>query len=152
MSRRSQGPAPLEAAIPDEPERAFDDKKQVVVIDLKGLCEVPYDPDFSGTKSLRAFIFPRDKVTHVDGIPGQYVVLGEYSVELGLSIIHFHASFKRRPELLLNFVDHGTANNDCSGISVESLGLPLLKSHGKYEQFSNLRPIKDVVGFSTLQV
>ena len=90
QSRRR--PLELEAAIPDVPERAFDSKEQVVVIDLKGLSEVPFDP-------------------------------------------------------VLNFIDQGTASIEHTGIFVESLELPLLIGHGKYQKQSNIRPIDDVAGF-----
>lgn len=136
--------------IPTKPERLFDHTKQVVAIDLKALHELPFDPEASGTKSLRAFFFPMGNVTHVDNAPGKFVVNGVYGVENALSIVYFDDGKLQSPELLISFIDHGTANAAQTGISVESLPLPLLKAKGRYENMSVFRPIAEVVGFSSL--
>jgi hypothetical protein len=152
MSRRSAGPAPKEGVIPDFPERTFDIKKQVVVIDLKGLIEVPYDSMKFGIKSMRAFVFDIGGVTHVEGEHGKYVVAGDYSIELSFSIVYFTPETKRAPEFLLSFVDHGMADHSSHGISVETLHLPLLQSARRYQNQSNMTSMSYVAGFSTIQV
>ena len=121
------GPVVL-GGVPELPERFFDFKTQQVVLDLKAVHEFPFDPERAGTKSLRAFIFPRDRVTHVPGSPGKYVVDGDWSTETTLRLVYFAVGTQQKAELLLSFIDHGTADADSIGLSVESMPLPLLQS------------------------
>ena len=132
------------------PQRKFSAAESTVVIDLKGLHEVPFDTESSGTKSFRAIVFPKDRVSHVDSMVGHYVVHGEYRLETSLTIVYLHDGTLLLPNLLLSFIDHGLADSEQCGISVESLPLPLLKSGKKYQTHSVIRPIEDVAGFSDL--
>ena len=136
--------------IPVVPHLAFNAEESNVVIDLKGLHEIPFDTESNGTKSFRALIFPKDRVSHIDERVGNYVVHGDYEVVTGLSIVYFRDGTLLLPNLLLSFIDHGWADADQSGISVESLPLPLMKGSKRYEKYSVIRPIEDIAGFSSL--
>jgi len=147
--KTTDGEPVLLGGVPEKPERAFDASTHVAVLDLKGVFEFPFNPLQSGTKSFVVILFPRNKVVHA-GMSGCYVVDGGYSVERALGIAYFKDGSLQSPELILAFIDHGIADSSQTGISIESLPLPLLKGGKRYEQYSNCRPLESVVGFSSL--
>eukprot|EP00966_Prymnesium_polylepis_P178235 4127212-Prymnesium_polylepis.1 len=79
------------------------------------------------------------------------VVAGDWSKQEALCLVHFAPALKRDPELLINFIDYGFANISMTGISVESLSLPLQIRKSVYEDTPHLTKIKDVVGFSPIK-
>lgn len=148
MSRRASNRAsggPILGGIPELPERQYDHKTHVPVLDLKGVYSVPFNSEEEGVKSFSVLIFPRDHVTHVENSPGKYVSDGPWSQERCLSIVYFIEGTRRTPELLLGFIDHGIAQRDSVGFSVESLPLPLLKGGSKFECNSNLRSPTSII-------
>eukprot|EP00966_Prymnesium_polylepis_P053084 1228951-Prymnesium_polylepis.1 len=135
------------AAAPGVP---FDDATMDLVIDFRAACSLPFDPDNDGVHALRAVVFQKGKGIHHPHEPGKLVVAGKHSKQAALSIVHFAPSTKRQPELLLYFVDYGFANGAMSGISVETLGLPLLVRKSVYSDAAKLTRLRDVVGFTEI--
>ena len=141
MTRRGAHATVL-GGIPEEPERPYNHLTHVPVLDLKGIYSVPFDAEQEGIKSFRAIIFLRNHVTHIENSPGKYITDGEWSAETALNIVYFdEGTTHRTPELLLGFVDHGIADSNSVGFSVESLPLPLLKSGKQYEKKSSYRSL-----------
>ena len=133
-----------------KPTIPFDVSTTDLIIDFRAVCSLPFDPNTEGVKSLRAIKFGKGRAVHVPNQAGKLFVFGEWSSLQALTKVYFTPSTHREPELLLNFVDYGFANNEMSGISVETLLLPLLVSKGVYQNMTRLTRIEDVVGFSPI--
>ena len=131
-------------------EKPFDITKHDLVLDVRAMTELPFDPDASGVKSFRAFVFEKGKSMHAPGEAGKYIIAGEWFEQWALALVHFIPSTKREPELLLNFVDYGMLSQNNSGISVETLALPLKVAKNVYNDTPRLTMIADVAGFSTI--
>ncbi|KAL1496629.1 hypothetical protein AB1Y20_014233 [Prymnesium parvum] len=132
------------------PAVKFDATAQDIMIDFKACSELPFDPDTGGVKAFRAIVFTKGKGLHVPDKPGHVIVCGEWSKQEALCLVHFAPQTKRDPQLLLNFVDYGYANNSMSGVSVESLPLPLLVKKGTYQDSPQLTRVSDVAGFTPI--
>ena len=132
------------------PEFPFDAKKFDLVLDVRAMCYLPYDPDTQGMKSLRAIIFEKGRAVHAPNEPGKIYVCGDWRLMNALVKVHFVSSTHREPELLLAFVDLGFANSAMSGVSVETLALPLLIKKGVYQDAPRMTKIDDVAGFTTI--
>ena len=134
----------------EAPAFPFDASKQDVVIDFRAACAIPFDPDSDGVKSLRAIAFGKGKGVHAPKEAGKLYVCGEWKLLTSLQKVHFVSSTHRQPELLLAFVDYGFANSTMSGVSVETLALPLLIKNGVYQTATKVTRIEDVSGFSPI--
>ena len=154
MSGRGATPAPAAAARAAAAaaglDTPFDYEKQELVIDFRSVSELPFDPDTGGVKSFRAVIFDKGKGLHVPGQPGKLVVAGCYVKQVALCRVHFKPAYNREPELLLNFVDYGFANASMSGISVETLPLPLMIRKGVFQDKPMLVRAEHIAGFSRI--
>ena len=140
-----------EEPLPDcEITRRFDSSKNDLVLDLKTLSEIPFDPDGSGIKTFRAFVFEKGKAVHNPHEAGQYIVSGEWYEQWNLGLVFFKDSTKRKPEFLLNFVDYGMLSDTISGISVETLALPLKIRKNVYNDCPRLTVIEDIAGFAAI--
>ena len=135
---------------PDVPTQPHDPKTMVLVPDLRSLAFLPADPD-DALQTFRAIQLPRGKTLHVPNEPGCYVTLGPWEMIVALSKVHFAASTKRSPELLLSFADFTTlSDGKRKGIYAVTLALPLQKSHRVYEDSLLFTSIDDVIGFSEI--
>ena len=128
----------------------YDFEKNDMVLDVRTMSELPFDPDASGVKAFRAFVFEKGKSMHAPDAPGKYIVAGNWYEQWSLSLVHFKESTKRKPELLLNFVDYGMLSVAMTGLSVESLALPLKLAKNIYNDTPRLTSVKDVAGFSPI--
>ena len=128
----------------------FDATKNDMVLDFRTVSELPFDPDVSGVKAFRAFIFEKGKAVHAPNDPGKYIVAGEYIEQWSLCLVHFKPSTKRKPEFLLQFVDYAMLSPNLSGMSVESLSLPLKLKKNVYNDTPRLTQLGDVAGFSPI--
>ena len=128
----------------------FDSSKHDLVLDLKTLSEIPFDPDTSGIKTFKAFVFEKGKAVHYPQEAGKYIVSGEWREQWILCVVHFKEETKRKPEFLLNFVDYGMLSTTMSGVSVETLLMPLKKAKNVYQDTPRLTQIDDVAGFSPI--
>lgn len=140
-------PEPGEDAL--EPEVAYDDELHTLVVDLAGLCTIPFDAESSAIESLRALRFEKGKAIH-GPVSGEYAIAGSRTVLSTLMLVHFRPSTQRKPELLLSFADYGMAASAATGIFVCSLPLPLLKKKGTYENNARYTSTKDISGFSSI--
>ena len=111
----------------EEDVEPFCFEKQCLIIDFKSLCAsgIPFDPESNGVRALRAIVFKRGMGTFYPDDHSKLVIAGEYFVVSSLTLVHFDTATQREPELLLNFVDFGLLNSAVSGVSVETLALPL---------------------------
>ena len=134
------------------PQIPFSFEQSDVVLDFKSLCGLPWDPQQDGIHTFRALIFDKGKVMHVPDMPGRYVVDGNWDQQSSLQVVHFVESTRRLPELLLSFIDHGMACESQTGISVETLKLPLLIRKDTYETSARVAPMSDVAGFTRIAV
>ena len=132
------------------PSIPFDSSKMDLIIDFRAACSLPYDPDTDGVKALRAIIFGKGKAVHVPNESGKIFVCGEWRLVTSLMKVHYVASTHREPELLISFVDYGFASSTMSGVSVETLALPLLIKKNVYQDALRLTRIDDVAGFSPI--
>ena len=132
------------------PEYPFDSEKHDITVDFRSVAELPFDPEVSGVKTMRAIVFGKGKATHVPSRPGQLCVIGEWRSQTALCKVHFKEATQRKPEFLLGFVDYGFANSTMSGISVESLLTPLLIRKGIFQDEPRLTRVEDVAGFSSI--
>lgn len=136
-------------AEPEAPEFAFHDDQHTLVVDLGGLCAIPFDAEASAIESLRAFQFEKGKAMHGPHA-GTYAVAGMQKTLTTLMRVHFREATKRKSELLVSFADYGMASNAATGIYVCSLQLPLMKRKNVYENTIRYTRIADVVGFSSI--
>ena len=134
-----------------KPEIPFDVKTMDLIIDFRSVCSLPYDTDVEGTKALRAIKFGKGSGIHAPNETGKFIVCGEWTMLLALSKVYFVECTHRQPELLVGFVDYGFCNVAMSGISVETLALPLQIRKGVYQDAFRLTRIEDVAGFSTIK-
>ena len=141
------GDDPAETNQPDFP---FDPTTTVCVPDLRTMCNLPADVETDGVATFRALLLPKGKTVHVPDQPGCYVVAAEFRQQLALSKVHFAASTRREPELLLGFSAFGVLNPNASGTFAISLVLPLMRSRNIYEQTRRMTKISDVSGFSKI--
>ena len=139
-------------AVPPVPQKAvgFDPAKETLILDFKAACQLPFNPDNGGVKAFRAIIFQKGFGHHVPDEPAKLLLVGEYRRQYALELVHFDPSTARDPELLLAFVDYGLANSAMSGVSVETLPLPLHVSKKTYNTESRLTPITSVVAFEQI--
>ena len=139
---------------PDEdvaaPAIPFCASKMDLIIDFRSVCSLPHDPDVEGVKALRAITFGKGHGIHAPNAPGKIYVWGEWKTVNALSKVHFVSATHRDPELLLGFVDYGFANSSMSGVSVETLALPLLLSKGVYQNSIRVTRVEDVAGFTPI--
>lgn len=151
MKRASAGGKAAEA-VPPVPQKAvgFDPAKETLMLDFKAACQLPFNPDNGGVKAFRAIIFPKGFGHHVPDEPAKLLLVGEYRRQYALELVHFDPSTARDPELLLAFVDYGLANCAMSGVSVETLPLPLHIAKKTYNTESRLTPITSVVAFEQI--
>ena len=134
----------------EAPAYPFDAGKHDLVIDFRATCSIPFDPESDGVKSLRAIMFGKGKGIHAPSEAGKLYVVGDWKLLTSLLKVHFVSSTHRQPELLLAFVDYGFANSVMSGVSVETLSLPLLVKNGVYQTATKVTRIEDVSGFSPI--
>ena len=139
-------------AVPPVPQKAvgFDPSKETLILDFKAACQLPFNPDNGGVKAFRAIIFQKGFGHHVPDEPAKLLLAGAYRRQYALELVHFDRSTARDPELLLAFVDYGLANSAMSGVSVETLPLPLHVSKKTYNTESRLTPITSVVAFEQI--
>ena len=139
-------------SVPPVPQKAvgFDPSKETLILDFKAACQLPFNPDNGGVKAFRAIIFPKGFGHHVPDEPAKLLLVGEYRRQYALELVHFDPSTARDPELLLAFVDYGLANSAMSGVSVETLPLPLHIAKKNYNTESRLTPITSVVAFEPI--
>ena len=139
-------------AVPPVPQKAvsFDPAKETLMLDFKAACLLPFNPDNGGVKAFRAIIFPKGFAHHVPDEPAKLLLAGAYRRQYALELVHFDRSTARDPELLLAFVDYGLANSAMSGVSVETLPLPLHIRKQTYNTESRLTPITSVVAFEEI--
>ena len=151
MKRASAGGKAAEA-VPPVPQKAvgFDPAKETLMLDFKAACQLPFNPDNGGVKAFRAIIFPKGFGHQVPDEPAKLLLVGEYRRQYALELVHFDPSTARDPELLLAFVDYGLANCAMSGVSVETLPLPLHIAKKTYNTESRLTPITSVVAFEQI--
>ena len=130
---------------------AFDPETQEIILDLKGLCALPYDLELSAFHSFRGIIMPSGKFVHEPKKAGKYLVLGNFRSVTCFTLVHFKPSMERTSELLLSFVDHGLANaTSMHGVQVETVMLPLLVSAGVYSKALRMTSVQDIVAFETI--
>ena len=132
------------------PTIPFDATKMDLIIDFRSVCSLPHDPDTEGVKALRAITFGKGHGIHAPNAPGKIYVSGEWKTVNALCKTYFVSNTHRDPELLLGFVDYGFANNSMSGVSVETLALPLMLSKGVYQNSVRVTRIEDVAGFTPI--
>ena len=132
------------------PEVAFDPVAHDIVVDVAGLCSIPYDSEASACESLRAFRFDAGKAIHAPETAGTYAVAGGYETLHSLSLVHFRPATQRKPELCLSFADYAMASPNAKGIFVCSMQLPLLKRKNHYENIVRYTAVEDIVGFSSI--
>lgn len=131
------------------PEFPFDDEQHDLVLDLAGLCAIPFNSESTAIESLRALQFEKGKALHGPE-PGTYCVGGTHTTVASLSLVHFRTSTARKPELLLSLADYGMVSTGATGVFVCSLPLPLLKRKNTYETSVRYTKIADVSGFSSI--
>ena len=150
MAPKKAGKATAPAAAVDT-KIPFDPEKQEILLDLKGLCALPYDQNMSAVQSFRAMIFPKGKYIHEPRKPGRYLVLGQWRSVTALSLVHFNEKVNRSPELLLDFHDFGMASaTSMHGTMITTIQLPLLVSNGVYQKHTRVTTVDDVIAFETL--
>ena len=132
------------------PTIPFDATKMDLIIDFRSVCSLPHDPDTEGVKALRAITFGKGHGIHAPNAPGKIYVSGAWKKINALCKTYFVANTHRDPELLLGFVDYGFANSSMSGVSVETLALPLMVSKGVYQNSVRVTRIEDVAGFTPI--
>ena len=151
-------PAPVEAAdkaaTEAEPEigHPFDPETTACIADLRAISRLPADPDSDGLCTFRAFLLSKKHSMHVPGEPGCYVTAAPYRTQTAIALVHFNKATKREDELLLGFVDYGTLSTELSGMHVMSLQLPLQKQRNVYQETPRFTSIKDVAGFTNINV
>ena len=129
----------------------FDPETQDLILDLKGLCRLPFELEMSAVTSFRALILPKGRYVHEPKKAGKYLVLGNFRSTTALCLVHFDPSMQRDPELLLDFQDYGLANAMSMHVpQVETVMLPLLVSQGVYSKAIRQTEIKDIVGFEPI--
>ena len=129
----------------------FNHETQEILLDIKGLCALPYDLEISAVASFRSIILPKGKYVHEPKKAGKYLVLGNFRSVTALCLVHFLPALERQPELLLSFQDYGLANTtSMHGVQIETVMLPLLVSAGVYSKAIRQSEISDVVGFEPL--
>lgn len=138
-----------QASEPAAPTIAFDPIAHDIVVDVAGLCSIPFDSDASACESLRAFRFDAGKAIHSPSA-GSYAVAGGYEVLKTLSLVHFRPATQRKPELCLSFADYAMASPNAKGVFVCSLQLPLLKRKNCYENVIRYTATEDIIGFSPI--
>ena len=134
------------------PKFPFNAETTDCVLDVRTLAALPQDSDEDGAAAFRALLLPKGKTVHVPGASGCYATIGPWRTQLVLSLVHFEPSTKRKPELLLLFVDYGMLNSDATGMFVASLQPPLQKSRNVFEETARFSKITDVVGFTPIDV
>ena len=128
----------------------FNFDKESLIIDFKSLLQLPFDTEQDGVKALRAIVFNRGTGSLYPKDPAKLLIMGKFRRENAFSLVHFDPRSVRAPELLINFVDYGMVNSARSGVSVETLALPLMKAKKVYNSDVNVTPIKEVVGFEPI--
>ena len=128
----------------------FDFDKEWLLPDFKAVCQLPYDTQSSGIKFLRGIVFPKGSAIHYPDDDSRLLIAGEFRRQCALELVHFAPSTARDPELLLCFVDLGMANSAMTGVSVETLPLPLHVQKKTYNTESRMTSIKDVVAFEQI--
>ena len=128
----------------------FDFDKEWLHPDFKAVCQLPFDTQSSGVKFLRGIVFPKGSAIHYPDDDSRLLVAGEFRRQCALELVHFAPSTARDPELLLCFIDLGMANSAMTGVSVETLPLPLHVQKKTYNTESRMTPIKDVVAFEQI--
>ena len=141
---------PWDGEVP--PKIPFNSDVTECVLDIKGICSIPFDTDAEGVCSFRVLMMPKGKTMAIPNVHGCYIVDGDFTNQVALVIVHFNDNTHRLPELLCYFMDHGMANRDQSGLSVVSLKLPLLIRKGSYESDTKVAPMSDVSGFTPINV
>lgn len=136
-------------APPEAPDFGFDAAQHTLVVDLGGLCAIPYDAQSSAIESLRAFRFEKGRAMHGPQA-GTYAVAGTQETLSTLMRVHFAPATKRKPELVISFADYAMASDTTTGIFVCSLALPLLKRKNVYENTIRYTNIDAIVGFSKI--
>ena len=131
-----------------EPEFKFDPRTQEVVLDLKGLHDLPTSDFAPALGSLRALVLPRGKHAHVPKLAGKYFVLGKFHVKHALAVVHFKPELNRPPELHTKFFDYGLHDYSMTGVMVESYLLPLKVAQGVYQSQPRYTSVTDVIGWS----
>ena len=150
MSPKKAAKAPAPAAAVDT-KIPFDPEKQEILLDLKGLCGLPFDQELSAVQSFRAMIFPKGKYVHEPRKPGRYLVLGQWRSITALTVVHFSPQLNRSPELLLDFHDYGMASaNSMHGTMITTVQLPLLISANVYQKNPRVTTVDDVVAFEPI--
>ena len=143
---------PEEEEVADLPTIPFGAETQDLIIDFRAACSIPFDPESDAVKSLRAIIFGKGNGMHSPNEAGKVYVVGEWKLLTSLMKVYFIKSTHRQPELLLAFVDYGFAHSAMSGVSVETLALPLLVRKGVYQDATRLTRLEDVAGFSPIPI
>ena len=93
--------------------------------------------------------FPKGEAVHVPAMVGQYVTTGEWAAVTALTKVHFAASTMREPQLLVCFIDYAMSNPAMTGISVQTVPLPLMPRQGTFSTTSYITKMQDVIGFET---
>lgn len=128
----------------------FNFDKESLIIDFKSLLQLPFDTEQDGVKALRAIVFNRGTGSLYPKDPAKLLIMGKFRRQNAFSLVHFDPRSVRAPELLINFVDYGMVNSARTGVSVETLALPLMKAKKVYNSDVNVTPIKEVVGFEPI--
>ena len=121
---------------------------QELVPDYKGLLSLPFDTETEGAKCVRFVLFAKGSVVHVPAATGRYVTTKPYEVVNLPMMVHFTGL--RKPEVCVTVCDFGATNGELSGVSIESLALPLKKSNNKYNTQLNMTLVDQVIGFTPL--
>ena len=129
----------------------FDHTTQELVLDFAGLSKLPTSPD-EAARSFRAVVVPKGYCQHHPEEAGVFAVFGKWTVITSFFLVHFDEKTKREPALLLNFRDWSVASVEHSGVEVETLELPLLKSNNKYRTEAFATKIELVAGFEPVDV
>ena len=128
----------------------FNFEKESLIIDFKSLFQLPFDTEQDGVKALRAIVFNRGTGSLYPKDPSKLLIMGYARKQNAFELVHFDPRSVRAPELLINFVDYGMVNGARNGVSVETLALPLMKAKKVYNSDVNVTPIKEIVGFETI--
>ena len=137
-------------SLPAEPQHPLNLEKEEVIIDLRAMHRIPFDLNEDGMGALRVAILPKGRSLHVPGQAGRYIVGGSWRHQYALCIVHWIKSTARLPELCIGFFDYGMLNPSASGIFVETLQLPLMRSNRVFEDCPRTTKLADVAGFSDI--
>ena len=71
-----------------------------LIVDLKSIASIPYDPDKDGIRTFRAIRMPKGKCFHVPDVIGKYVMDGEFLQIMAPALVYIST---RRRRVNLNF-------------------------------------------------